>query len=137
MEDIKIRIELNPAKDGIIAFPKDTRIGSNKALVIGTNGTYRIVDADEMDKIMEELGDDRIGAPIGSDYIMCMNADKIVKADGGSYFIGSALVMKIDTTGMVVDLRDDDIKQIECLFASRIVTLTAKGESFSAYELDY
>ena len=57
MEELKVKIELEPASDGIV-WPEDNceikaDIHNTKGVVVGTDGNFRTIDTKEMDRIFE------------------------------------------------------------------------------------
>ena len=53
MQNIEITIQLDPVEDGANWIPKGMKIKGSGALIIGTNGDYRI--AEENEAISEQL----------------------------------------------------------------------------------
>ena len=97
MKDLEIRINLDPVNDKIINFPVRNNPGdgrnikNQKGIVIGTDGNYRTVDADEVDSIMVALGDNGIAKSISEDYVMLFSAESIINAEFTRYLVGSVL----------------------------------------------
>lgn len=143
MKDLDIRINLDPVHDKILNFPvrNNPRDGKNiknqKAVVIGTNGTYRTVDEDEMDRIMTALGDNGIAKSLSENYVMLFSAESIINAEFTRYLVGSVLVMKIGDDSRIKDLTDFDIDMMRTFFETDLVTLTYGKEKFDAYPLEY
>ena len=143
MKDLDIRINLDPVNDKILNFPvrNNPRDGKNiknqKAVVIGTDGTYRTVDADEMDRIMTALGDNGIAKSLSENYVMLFSAESIINAEFTRYLVGSVLVMKIGDDSRIKDLTDFDIDMMRTFFETDLVTLTYGKEKFDAYPLEY
>ncbi len=143
MKDLDIRINLDPVNDKILNFPvrNNSRDGKNiknqKAVVIGTNGTYRTVDEDEMDRIMTALGDNGIAKSLSENYVMLFSAESIINAEFTRYLVGSVLVMKIGDDSRIKDLTDFDIDMMRTFFETDLVTLTYGKEKFDAYPLEY
>ena len=143
MKDLDIRINLDPVNDKILNFPvrNNPRDGKNiknqKAVVIGTNGTYRTVDEDEMDRIMTALGDNGIAKSLSENYVMLFSAESIINAEFTRYLVGSVLVMKIGDDSRIKDLTDFDIDMMRTFYETDLVTLTYGKEKFDAYPLEY
>ena len=143
MEDLMIRIELDPVNDKIVNFPVRNNSGDGKdiknvkALVIGTNGEYRTVDTDEMEKIMIALGTKSLAKSLSDDYVMMYSAESIINAEFTRYLVGSVLVMKIGKDSKFKDLTDFDIDMMRTFFEMNLVTLTYGREKFDAYPLEY
>ena len=59
---------------------------------------------------------------------------EIIKFGTGECFIGSALIMKYDGKGLGF-LSGDEFDEASKEFESRLITIVADGQEFSAYEL--
>ena len=55
MKNIEINIQLDPVEDGISWTPKKVKQECKYALVIGTNGKYRLIDENEAVDILERF----------------------------------------------------------------------------------
>ena len=55
MQNIEINIQLDPVEDGISWTPKKVKQEGKYALVIGTNGKYRLIDENEAVDILERF----------------------------------------------------------------------------------
>ena len=53
MKNIEINIQLDPVEDGISWTPKKVKQEGKYALVIGTNGKYRLIDENEAVDILD------------------------------------------------------------------------------------
>lgn len=143
MRELDIRIELDPVNDKILNFPvrnnpgNGKEIKNQKAIVIGTNGSYRTIDEDEMDQIMVKLGDNGLAKSISEDYVMLFSAESIINAEFTRYLVGSVLVMKIGDDSRIKDITDFDIDMMRTYFETDLVTLTYGKEKFDAYPLEY
>ena len=138
MKTLEVNISLDPVNDGAaIINVKDIKVKEESALIIATNGQKRRADISETSKIMAELKEVCQGEFMGkSPYIMIINGNKVLKLETGSFFIGSALIMKDEGDGKHMgSLNDEDIEKAEAEFRSRLVTLTANGMEYSAYQL--
>lgn len=142
MEELKIRIELDPAKDGIIHFPDNPDleligdIDQRKALVIGTDGNFRIINTAEMEKIYTEIEGKCIAAPLGDGYVMCFSSDSVIESEFSQYLVGSAMILKIGRDRKIKPLTDIDIKKMRILFDIGTITLKYGKTRFGAYALD-
>lgn len=135
MNAIKIDIQLDPVRDGIVAFPKSVEVDDRRGIVIGTNGKYRTVNADEVQDIITRLDTNSVGTTVGS-YIGICDAGKILNIDGAKYLVGSMLIVKCYDSNLFMPITDKDIAAMVKEFGSRIATLSAGNECFSAYELE-
>ena len=67
-------------------------------------------------------------------YMVIINYSKTFNLTTGTYFIGSAMIMKGDENGLSM-LTEDEYDTASKEFTSRLVTLTGNGQDYSAYEL--
>ena len=67
MQTVEISIRLDPLTDGINWIPKKIKMEGKHALVIGTNGKFRIVEEDEAASILDKLSGNCI-----SEYIIIL-----------------------------------------------------------------
>lgn len=135
METIEIRINLDPVKDGPVFKETKVKRKDAGALVIATNGEYKIVDAEAARKIMKDLSEAGESEYMGkTDYLIIYNGEKAFYIDGCKYFAGSALIMKYDGKRISL-LTREEMEEAESVFASRLVILTGNGQDFSAYEI--
>ena len=141
MEELKIKIELDPVADGIIQFPgnfmKDVSSDIRKGLVIGTDENFRTVNTDEMDRIFDGIGQDGYAAPIGDDYLLCFSGNSIMDTGYARYLVGSAIMVKVGKDSKIKPLTDIDIKIMRTNFQMGLITLTYGSETFGAYPLEY
>ena len=140
MEELTIRIELEPARDGI-EWPEDgheikSDILNTKGLVVGTDGNFRTLDLREMDRIFEEIGENCMACSLSDDYVICFSSNAIVYSGDSRYLVGSALALKTGKDSKIKDLTDIDIKKIRTLFKMGIVNLTFGEARFPAYTLE-
>ena len=92
-------------------------------------------DRETLDSILDMLSDVGHGEYMGkTDYLMMINGNKILKFGTGECFIGSALIMKYDGKGLGF-LSGDEFDEASKEFESRLITIVADGQEFSAYEL--
>ncbi len=142
MEELKIKIELDPVNDRIIQFPGnrseiESDISNPKALVVGTDGNFRTVNTTELDRILEDLGDDGLAYSLSKDYVMVFSNRAIVHTEFGNYLVGSAVFMKTGRDSRIKELSSLDIKAIRTLFERSLVKLSCASVSFKAFPLDH
>ncbi len=124
MKTLEVNIALDPVHDGATVMNlKDVVIKEESALIIATNGQKRAANFAEAAELLTRLKPVCHGEFMGkSPYIMIINADKILKLDTGSFFIGSALIMKDEGDGKHMgSLSEDDMVKAENEFRSRLV----------------
>ncbi len=136
MNNLEITIKLDPMNDGIKSMPKEIVSHDRHAVVIATNGDYRVLNQDEFDEMFSRFCPASQSEPLG-DYIMMYNAKQVLKVNSSRFFVGSALVIAQKGMNFAPSLTDEDIEHIRNEFASRIVTLSTGNEEFSAFELEY
>lgn len=135
MQTVDINIQLDPATDGIICSFEKVKPEDRNALIIGTNGNYRIVDEEEALSILSRMDGFGRSEYMGSThFLVVFNAGKVIKAGDGEYIAGSVLILKSGKRGIAF-MTEEEIEKAKKEFASRIVTLCADGTSFSAYEI--
>lgn len=135
MKKIEVKIALDPVNDG--AEIKDINLirKNEGALIIGTNGESRTVDALEANSILDKLSSVGHGEYLGnSDYIAMFNGDKIISFGTGRCFIGSAIILKYAHEKLSL-LVDEDFKEAAKEFESRLIKIVGDGQEFSALEL--
>ena len=135
MNAVKISIQLDPVRDGIVAFPNAVKVDDRRGIVIGTNGKHRTVNAEEVQDIIDRLDENSVGSTVG-DYIGICDSRKVLTVDGTKYLVGSMLIVKCYDSNLFMPVSEDDIAKIVIEFGSRIITLSAGEEDFSAYELE-
>ena len=134
MSRIAINIELIPYKDGLIQLPDKVCRTELQGLIIGTNGKSRLIDLDGAHEIIKKLENRSTGNFLeNTPYIMIFDGDRIFKAEGNQYFVGSVLILKHDQDRLC-GIPKNELKHVKSLFGSRIVTLCAEEITFSAYE---
>ena len=114
-----------------------TEVKNVKAIIIGTNGAYRTIDTDEMDKIMVALDEKSLAKSLSDDYVMLFSKDGIINAEFTRYLVGSVLIMKIGKDSRFKDLTDFDIDMMRTFFENDLVTLIYGKAKFDAYPLEY
>lgn len=143
MEDLKIRIELDPINDGIVQFPDNSKeafgedVKNRKAIVIGTDGNFRTIGTEELDSIIDGLGDDSMAESLSEDYVMCFSEKSVINAEFTRYLVGSVVVVKVGRDSRVKPLTDFDIEMMRVFFEMGLITLTYGKDKFDAYPLEY
>ena len=135
MKTIEISIRLDPVEDGIRRMPKEENMEGKQALVIGTNGKYRVIGEDETIAIIDKLSDNFRFDYMGKNlFLIVYNASKVISTGESQFIAGSVLIIKADENGITL-LNDEEIENAKAEFAARLVTLCADGIEFSAYEM--
>ncbi|MBO6241991.1 MAG: hypothetical protein J6O61_14395 [Butyrivibrio sp.] len=143
MDELKIKIDLDPVTDGIIQFlgnyDKNTGfdIRDRKALVIGTDGNFRTISTAEMDHIFDGIGENGYAEPVGDDYLLCFSEKSVMDAEFTRYLVGSAVMVKVGRDSRIKPLSDIDIRLMRTYFQMGLITLTYGREKFDAYPLEY
>lgn len=131
----EIKIDLDPVEDGAIFCPGNYKVQGKKALIIATNGEYRLADESEVMELMNRLAENVLSVYMGkSSYMICYNTKKTLKTCGSEFFVGSAIILKGTKKGVML-LDEEEIPKAVAEFESRLVTLCGGGIEFSAYEL--
>ena len=136
MKEIDIRIQLNPLTDGVVMTKiEDMGREDKHALIIGTNGKYRLVSLQEAKEILYSLKDESASFILGSsDYLVIYNADKAVSINEADYLVGSMLVMRMQEEKLCM-MSNEEIAQVQDLIDNRMETMVSDGQTFSALEL--
>ena len=136
MKEIDIRIQLNPLTDGVVMTKKEDMGREDKhALIIGTNGKYRLVLLQEAKEILYSLKDESASFILGSsDYLVIYNAGKAVSINEADYLVGSMLVMRMQEDQLCM-MTNEEIAQVQDLIGNRMETMVSDGQTFSALEL--
>ena len=136
MKEIDIRIQLNPLTDGVVMTKKEDMGREDKhALIIGTNGKYRLVSLQEAKEILYSLKDESASFILGSsDYLVIYNAGKSVSINEADYLVGSMLVMRMQEDKLCM-MSNEEIAQVQDLIDNRMETMVSDGQTFSALEL--
>ena len=135
MQTVDISIQLDPVKDGIICSFENVKPEDRNALIIGTNGKFRIVDEEEAFSVLDRLGGFCRSEYIGhTHFLVVFHSGKVIKAGDGEYIAGSVLILKNGKRGISF-MTEEEIEKAKKEFAARIVTLCADGMNFSAYEI--
>ena len=132
MKTIEVTINLDPVHDGATIRPSKTEKKRAGALVVGTNGDYRVVCEKEARAIMNKMGNDLHGVYLGrTNLVAVMNKKKIITAGDASYFIGSVLIIKEVKDGFTILAESEFAGAMEA-FGSRLDTLVIDGQKYSA-----
>ncbi|MBO6308219.1 MAG: hypothetical protein J6N70_05145 [Oribacterium sp.] len=132
-----IEINLNPLTDGFVDnYEKRNAVSADyHALIIATNGAFRLTDQEEVNDILERFKTCGGSIILGdADFVVMFNDNKAFDIDDGRFFVGSMLVMKIDG-GKLVLLSDEDIVTVQELLDDRMTTLKSGDLQFSALVL--
>ena len=119
MKEIDIIIQLNPLTDGVVMTKKEDMGREDKhALIIGTNGKYRLVLLQEAKEILYSLKDESASFILGS----------------SDYLLGSMLVMRMQEDKLCM-MSNEEIAQVQELIGNRMETMISDDQTFSALEL--
>lgn len=132
-------ITLNPLTDGFVENEndkdKDMVRADGHALIIATNGAFRLTDMMEAKHIIEGLGTRGGSIILGDDdFIVLFNDDKAFDLAEGRFFVGSMLVMKI-SEDRLLPLSDDEIVTAQEMLDGRMATFVSGDQQFSALVL--
>ena len=135
MKAIDINIQLDPVEDGASFIPDEVRRKDKGALIIGTNGEYRIAGEEEAYELLDRLAMNGVSDYMGkTDYIVVFNAKKVLCVSGTKFVVGSVMIVKGTDKGLKF-LDDEEIEEAKAEFESRLVVLCGSGIQFSAYEI--
>ena len=135
MKTLNVTIKLDPVNDGAVFAENRFKKKAEGALIIGTNGDYRIADALEAENILDRLSEVEHGEYLGnSNYVALFNGDKIINFENGKCFIGSAIILKYEHEKLSL-LTDEDFRKAAGEFESRLITIVGDGQEFSAFEI--
>lgn len=136
MEQITIDIQLDPMKDGIKVPETDVSRPDAHAVILGTNGKIRQISMKEAETILDQMATCGAGIHLGqSDYIAVYNKDKLFKAEGEEYLVGSVLIFQ--RSGNVLKaIPDDEIGDLLEAAMAQMDTLKAGDACFSAMRVD-
>lgn len=128
-------ITLNPLTDGFVENDKDMVRADGHALIIATNGAFRLTDMMEAKHIIEGLGTRGGSIILGDDdFIVLFNDGKAFDLAEGRFFVGSMLVMKI-SEDRLLPLSDDEIVTAQEMLDGRMATFVSGDQQFSALVL--
>lgn len=132
MEQITIDIQLDPLKDGIKVPQTEASRTDAHAVILGTNGKIRQISMKEAEHILDQMENCGAGVDLGeSDYIAVYNKDRVFKAEGEDYLVGSVLIFK-RIGNFLKAIPDDEIGDLMEIAMAQIDTLKAGETSFSA-----
>ncbi|SFR80672.1 hypothetical protein [[Clostridium] aminophilum] len=132
MEQITIDIQLDPLKDGIKVPQTEVSRTDAHAVILGTNGKIRQISMKEAEHILDQMENCGAGVDLGeSDYIAVYNKDRVFKAEGEDYLVGSVLVFK-RIGNFLKAIPDDEIGDLMEIAMAQIDMLKAGETSFSA-----
>lgn len=135
MKAIEISILLNPVEDGASFIPDKVRRKDKGALVIGTNGEYRIAEEEEAYELLDRLAVNCASDYMGmTDYLVVFNAKKVLCVSGTKFVVGSVMIIKGTERGLEF-LDEEEIEEAKAEFESRLAVLSGSGIQFSAYEI--
>lgn len=135
MNNIEISIQLDPVEDGASFIPDKIKRKDKGALIIGTNGEYRIAEEAEVFGILDRLSVDTASDYMGiTDYLVIFNIKKMLCVSGSKYIVGSVMIVKGTAKGIEL-LNEEEIAEAKEEFESRLATLCGSGIQFSAYEI--
>ena len=131
MEQITIDIQLDPMKDGIKVPETDLSRPDAHAVILGTNGKIRQISMKEAETILDQMATCGAGTHLGkSDYIAVYNKDKLFKAEGEEYLVGSVLIFQ--RAGNVLKaIPDDEIGDLLEVAMAQMDTLKAGEDHYS------
>ena len=130
-------ITLNPLTDGFVENENDKAMvrADGHALIIATDGAFRLTDMMEAKHIIEGLGTRGGSIILGDDdFIVLFNDDKAFDLAEGRFFVGSMLVMKI-SEDRLLPLSDDEIVTAQEMLDGRMATFVSGDQQFSALVL--
>ena len=130
-------IILNPLTDGFVENENDKAMvrADGHALIIATDGAFRLTDMMEAKHIIEGLGTRGGSIILGDDdFIVLFNDDKAFDLEEGRFFVGSMLVMKI-SEDRLLPLSDDEIVTAQEMLDGRMATFVSGDQQFSALVL--
>lgn len=135
MDDVEIRINLNPAEDGIKFEHKSALERTDKQMaIIGTNGKHRGVSRKEAMKVITLMTRCE-SMLLGGDYVAFYNKNSSFYLEGSTYYVGSMLVMKMQESNGMQPLSKEELQEVLELIRGRTADLRAGSVSFSAFEL--
>jgi len=134
MSNVNFESDLNPLKDGLKIQRGEMDMVSRHAVVMGTNGRYRLVGMKEARNILESLRDCAETMFLDDDYMIFYNADKVFRVDGGVFLAGSFLVTKLEGQ-KIAPLTDREIGRLFSLLSGRMEQFRAGDEVFDALEI--
>ena len=111
------------------------------ALIIATNGDFRLTDIREADTILRELAASECSGsimfedvPDGIDFLVIFNDHKAFDLEEGRFFVGSMLILKMEGKRLH-GLIDEEVYKVKDMMDGRMATLVDGGDTFSALVL--
>ncbi|MDY6333450.1 MAG: hypothetical protein SPL56_01465 [Lachnospiraceae bacterium] len=136
MNGIYFEENLNPLKDGIISQKEDIDQVSRHAVLVGTNGRYRLLSMKEVENILESMkGCSATMFLDDGNYALIYNTEKTFYVDGSRFLAGSFLVLKMEGQRMF-PISDREIGRLFMILAGRMEELRSGEEVFDALEID-
>ena len=135
MEKIEISIQLNPGEDGASFIPDRVRRKDKGALIIGTNGEFRVAEEEEAYELLDRLAVNCASDYVGkTEYLVIFNAKKVLCVSGTKFVVGSVMIVKGTDRGLEF-LDEGEVEDAKAEFVSRLAVLCGSGIQFSAYEI--
>ena len=138
-----IEIRLDPLTDGFTENKAAVNAirADRHALIIATNGDFRLTDIREADTILRELAASECSGsiiladvPDGVDFLVIFNDHKAFELEEGRFFVGSMLVLKMEGKRLQ-GLTDEEVYKVKDMMEGRMATLVDGGDTFSALAL--
>ena len=135
MREIEISIQLNPVEDGASFIPDRVIRKDKGALIIGTNGEFRVAEEEEAYELLDRLAVNCASDYMGrTEYLLIFNAKKVLCVGGTKFIVGSVMIVKGTDRGLEF-LDEAEVEEAKAEFFSRLAVLCGSGIQFSAYEI--
>ncbi len=129
----RVKINLNPATDGIIGGYEGIESASGKYVIIGTNYEHRVISEDEYIKLTQQMQN---VAMVIDDYMIIFDERKMICVDGDYYLVGSFILSQMTDKPCVYErLSEDDIEGVKCDLSGYMTDIIIDGERYSALEI--
>ncbi len=129
----RVKINLNPATDGIIGGDEGIESASGKYVIIGTNYEHRVISEDEYIKLTQQMQN---VAMVIDDYMIIFDERKMICVDGDYYLVGSFILSQMTDKPCVYEhLSEDDIEGVKCDLSGYMTDIIIDGERYSALEI--
>lgn len=130
----RLKIDLNPATDGIIGETKGIESTTGKYVVIGTNFEHRIISEKEYKNLLEQMHN---VAMFIDNYMIIFDERKIICVEGDGYLVGSFILIKVCDKPCVYErLTEEDIEEIKEFLTGYMTDIIIDGERHSALEIN-
>lgn len=138
-----IETRLDPLTDGFTENKAAVNAirADRHALIIATNGDFRLTDIREADIILRELAASECSGsiiledvPDGVDFLVIFNDHKAFDLEEGRFFVGSMLILKMESKRLH-GLIDEEVYKVKDMMDGRMATLVDGGDTFSALAL--